>query len=60
MPHPRPTKVNLLRHKIYRDERQRLLSSIAGLHIFEPHLVPLPTPAPPPIDALPIISHSEP
>ncbi|KAK9352943.1 hypothetical protein V1523DRAFT_412417 [Lipomyces doorenjongii] len=47
---------HLLRHKIYRDERQRLLSSIARLHIFEPHLVPVPTPASPPIDALPIIS----
>ncbi|KAK9326697.1 hypothetical protein V1520DRAFT_284757 [Lipomyces starkeyi] len=47
---------HLLRHKIYRDERQRLLSSIAQLHLFEPHHVPLPTPASPPIDALPIIS----
>ncbi|KAK9482167.1 hypothetical protein V1527DRAFT_522231 [Lipomyces starkeyi] len=47
---------HLLRHKIYRDERQRLLSSIAQLRLFEPHHVPLPTPAPPPIDALPIIS----
>lgn len=46
---------HLLRHKIYRDERQRLLSAIAQLDLFEPHLVPLPTPASPPIDALPII-----
>ena len=47
---------HLLRHKIYRDERQRLLSSIAQFDLFEPHHVPLPTPASPPIDALPIIS----
>src|SRR5277367_6532329 len=47
---------HLLRHKIYRHERQRLLSSIAQLDLFEPHQVPLPTPASPPIDALPIIS----
>ncbi|KAK9242873.1 hypothetical protein V1506DRAFT_546202 [Lipomyces tetrasporus] len=47
---------HLLRHKIYRGERQRLLSSIAQLDLFEPHHVPLPTPASPPIDALPIIS----
>jgi len=47
---------HLLRHKIYRDERQRLLSSIAQFGLFEPHHVPLPTPASPPIDALPIIS----
>ena len=47
---------HLLRHKIYRNERQRLLSFIAQLDLFEPHHVPLPTPASPPIDALPIIS----
>ena len=47
---------HLLRHKIYRDERQRLLSAIAQLDLFEPHHVPLPTPASPPIDPLPIIS----
>ncbi|KAF4634557.1 hypothetical protein G7Y89_g3548 [Cudoniella acicularis] len=47
---------HLLRHKIYRDERQRLLSSIAQLDLFEPDDVPLPTPTSPPIDALPIIS----
>ena len=46
---------HLLKHKIYRDERQRLLSSIAQLELFEPDDVPLPTPDFPPIDALPII-----
>ena len=47
---------HLLRHKIYRGERQRLLSSIAQLDLLEPHQVPVPTPACPPFDALPIIS----
>ncbi|KAF2792357.1 hypothetical protein K505DRAFT_307755 [Melanomma pulvis-pyrius CBS 109.77] len=46
---------HLLRHKIYRDERQHLLSSIAQLDLLEPDHVPLPNPASPPIDALPII-----
>jgi len=47
---------HLLRHKIYRSEREHLLSSIAQLDLYEPHNVPLPTPASKPIDALPIIS----
>lgn len=47
---------HLLRHKIYREERQRLLASIAQLNLFEPHHVPLPNPTSPPINALPIIS----
>lgn len=47
---------HLLRHKIYRGDRQRLLSSISRLDIFEPDKVPFPNPASPPIDALPIIS----
>jgi hypothetical protein len=47
---------HLLRHKIYRDERQRLLASIAELNQFEPEHVPLPTPDSLPIDNLPIIS----
>ncbi|KAF2250288.1 hypothetical protein BU26DRAFT_540122 [Trematosphaeria pertusa] len=47
---------HLLRHKIYRSERQRLLSSIAQLDLFEPHQVPLPASSSPPIDALPVIS----
>ena len=46
---------HLLRHKIYRGERERLLSSIAQLDLFEPHCVPLPTPNTPPIDGLPTI-----
>ncbi|KAA8652862.1 hypothetical protein EYZ11_007602 [Aspergillus tanneri] len=47
---------HLLRHKIYREERQRLLSYISELYLFEPEDVPLPTPASPPVDGLPIIS----
>ena len=47
---------HLLRHKIYREKRRRLLSTIAELDLLEPHHVPLPPPASPPIDALPIIS----
>ena len=47
---------HLLRHKIYRGDRQRLLSSIAQLDLLEPHYVPLPAPGSPPINALPILS----
>ncbi|KAF2689453.1 hypothetical protein K458DRAFT_291114 [Lentithecium fluviatile CBS 122367] len=47
---------HLLRHKIYREQRQRLLSSIAQLNLFEPDEVPLPARGSPPIDGLPIIS----
>ncbi|MCJ1404760.1 hypothetical protein MMC11_007986 [Xylographa trunciseda] len=47
---------HLLRHKIYRGDRQRLLSSIARLDLLEPHYVPLPAPGSPPVDALPILS----
>ncbi|KAI4160161.1 MAG: hypothetical protein LQ342_005950 [Letrouitia transgressa] len=47
---------HLLRHKIYRGDRQRLLSSIARLDLLEPHHVPLPAPGSPPVDALPILS----
>ena len=47
---------HLLRHKIYRGDRQRLLSSIATLDLLEPHDVPLPAPGSPPVDALPIFS----
>lgn len=47
---------HLLRHKIYRGDRQRLLSSIAQLHLLEPQHVTLPAPSSPPIDALPILS----
>lgn len=48
--------MHLLRHKIYRGDRQRLLSSIAQLHLLEPHHVTLPAPGSPPIDAIPIFS----
>lgn len=47
---------HLLRHKIYRDERQRLLASIGELTLREPDDVPLPATTSAPIDALPIIS----
>lgn len=47
---------HLLRHKIYRDERRLLLSAISQFDLLEPHLVPLPDSASPPIDGLPIIS----
>lgn len=47
---------HLLRHKIYRADRQRLLSSIAKLDLLEPLQVPLPAPTSPPVDALPLLS----
>ncbi|KAI4213343.1 MAG: hypothetical protein LQ351_004084 [Letrouitia transgressa] len=47
---------HLLRHKIYRGDRQRLLSSIARLGLLEPHDVPLPAPSSPPVSTLPILS----
>ena len=47
---------HLLRHKIYRSDRQRLLSAIAQLDVLEPHHVPLPAPGSPPVDALPVLS----
>ena len=47
---------HLLRHKIYRSDRQRLLSSIAQLHLLEPQHVILPAPGSPPLDALPVLS----
>ena len=49
-------KSHLLRHKIYRGDRQRLLSSIAQLYLLEPQHVTLPAPTSPPIDTLPILS----
>lgn len=47
---------HLLRHKIYRGERQNLLLSIAELNLLESEDVALPPPTSPPIDSLPIIS----
>ncbi|ORY02173.1 hypothetical protein BCR34DRAFT_493358 [Clohesyomyces aquaticus] len=47
---------HLLRHKVYREERQNLLARIAQFNIYEPDEVPLPAPGSPPIDALPVIS----
>ncbi|CAG8979310.1 hypothetical protein HYALB_00002433 [Hymenoscyphus albidus] len=46
---------HLLRHKIYREERQKLMSSISQLKIFEPHEVPLPASDSSPIDGLPVL-----
>lgn len=43
---------HLLRHKIYRRERQKLLETIARLDILEPHLVPLPKPGSPAVHSL--------
>ncbi|KAF2502635.1 hypothetical protein BU16DRAFT_576610 [Lophium mytilinum] len=47
---------HLLRHKIYRRERQRLLSSIAELQLVEPDDVQLPPAGFPPVAGLPVIS----
>lgn len=47
---------HLLRHKIYREERQQLLSSLAQLDIVEPHLVSLPNRDSPPMESLPTIA----
>lgn len=47
---------HLLRHKVYRRERQRLLSVIAKLDILEPDDVQLPTANSLPVEGLPTIS----
>lgn len=47
---------HLLRHKIYREERQLLLSTINGLDIVEPDDLPLPTANTLPVDGLPVVS----
>lgn len=47
---------HLLRHKIYREERQRLLSTINGLDIVEPDDLPLPNANTLPVDTLPVVS----
>lgn len=47
---------HLLRHKIYRRERQDLLSSIAQLDLCEPHEVAFPTPTSQPIESLAVLS----
>lgn len=46
---------HLLRHKIYREERQRLLSAINDLDIVEPDDLPLPTADALPVAALPVV-----
>ncbi|OJJ04757.1 hypothetical protein ASPVEDRAFT_44284 [Aspergillus versicolor CBS 583.65] len=47
---------HLLRHKIYRADRQQLLSFISELNILEPDHVVLPSPESQPIDGLPVMS----
>ncbi|KAJ5128725.1 hypothetical protein N7526_006891 [Penicillium atrosanguineum] len=47
---------HLLRHKIYREERRRLLFTLNELDIVEPDEVPLPSPSTSPVDALPTVS----
>ncbi|KAK7429829.1 hypothetical protein QQZ08_003674 [Neonectria magnoliae] len=47
---------HLLRHKFYRGEKQRLMSSIARLELIEPDHVQLSSAGSPPIDGLPVIS----
>ncbi|CAG8896700.1 unnamed protein product [Penicillium egyptiacum] len=46
---------HLLRHKIYREERLRLLSIIHQLDIVEPGDLLFPSPSTRPVDALPIV-----
>lgn len=46
---------HLLRHKIYRQEKARLLNSISFLSLLEPDFVPLPLPNSKPIDGLAVI-----
>ncbi|KAH6669770.1 hypothetical protein B0J14DRAFT_597145 [Halenospora varia] len=46
---------HLLRHKIYRDEKEALLASLSQFDLLEPHLVEPPSPGSPPIDGLSII-----
>ena len=46
---------HLLRHKIYRGQRQRILASISKLHLLEPEEVELPLPACLPVKNLPVI-----
>lgn len=47
---------HLLRHKVFRTDRQELLKFIHGLSILEPEDVPLPSPTSKPIEALPVVS----
>lgn len=43
---------HLLRHKIYREERKRLVASMSHLNVLEPGEVPLPAPTSPAIENL--------
>ncbi|KAL4999494.1 hypothetical protein BDV10DRAFT_164944 [Aspergillus recurvatus] len=47
---------HLLRHKIYRTDRQQLVALINELDLLEPDDVPLPPPESPPVDGLPVIA----
>ncbi|KAH7384407.1 hypothetical protein DE146DRAFT_224874 [Phaeosphaeria sp. MPI-PUGE-AT-0046c] len=46
---------HLLRHKIYREERQRLLSYVSDLHLLDPEDVITPARGAPPIEGLSVI-----
>jgi hypothetical protein len=52
----RAVSSHLLRHKIYREQRQQLLSYVASLDLLEPEDVSLPPPESPPVEGLPVIS----
>ncbi|THX35133.1 hypothetical protein D6D12_00580 [Aureobasidium pullulans] len=47
---------HLLRHKIYRSERQRLIASVSQLTILEPDDVLLPTADSPPVEGISILA----
>ncbi|KAL6237531.1 hypothetical protein BDW75DRAFT_78932 [Aspergillus navahoensis] len=47
---------HLLRHKIYRTDRQQLVALISELDLLEPDDVPLPPAQSPPVDGLPVIA----
>src|SRR3954447_199771 len=47
---------HLLRHKVYRGERQRLLATISQLDILEPDDVRLPAPGLAPVEGLPSLT----
>ncbi|KXJ88211.1 hypothetical protein Micbo1qcDRAFT_214889 [Microdochium bolleyi] len=46
---------HLLRHKIYRNERRRIMTAIAQLNILEPDQVQLPPPTSSPVPGLPVL-----
>ncbi len=52
---PSAISSHLLRHKVYRNERQALLNSIAKLRLLEPEDVAIPPPTSQPIPGLPVL-----